>query len=544
MSDWQFWEKQYKIVLASIPYVVSDIHPVVDRLLANGGTIFGGILREVVKSACMNWNPELTTVDYLSQYLAPDTSGARGDIDVYMPFVEGDDYQPVKTFDLLASIFGIDNLHGAENAYDFDTWKSGYRIGVRSESVFRFVAVVDGVKFDISVTEHPERLLGLVTRYSMENMKLTAAGVSMCFGSSSERTLLAVIENIRKQELVIVKPESDGIYNPGKFIRRTLAYLEQGWTLHVRQANQLAPHMNEILTNPTRADVDLRDPNMYQFMKMCLYPSNEYGLLGMLEHHPRDIITLRTMPRLRSIAEFHQDGEWIDKLMGPGYRPWTLEPKEVQTPEMWPDFETLNEAIHAANRVKDITLIPKVLKDLHNLRAKERPTCQNLQVWYFNNLIVRSSDQELIEIYLEYILDGVTNPVDQRLVIMHLVVPDFGHSKYTPLHRFLMMFHRRYSFILEYIWNRFGFMSVPLIAGKCINTSYDGQIPQAMKDKWYKQYWCIRLVHDFGFPADNIETVYTILMNIVPDALPQEYKYPCRHIHFCNNFYPQFRTLN
>ena len=500
MADYTRRQKERALAAESIPHVIRDIHPIITRLLLNGGTVFGGIIREVVKSMYRIWNPDKTIVDYLHDYLS-----GNGDIDVYVPMVDEDRHEPEKTFDILASIFGIDNLQGAANAYDFDRWECGWRIGIKSEEIYHFVANVDGTKFDISVTKHPERLFGLVSRFSMENLKLNTNDLGVCF--ESIYNIDSIIEHIRNADLVVVHPSSPGVHNPGKFLRRTIAYQEQGWNLDVRNANELAPHVIEALTYPRSVDIDLRDPKVYQLLKRCLYPTNGYGnLLWGVTNDPKDMLTVRTIPHLRSIAEFHNDTKWVDDIEKPDYRMWKLIPKEEEGPEIWPpanikEFESLDQAVRAANRVTDLKLVPQVLETLDNIRAKERPMCQNVQVWWFNNLMVRCANKEFIDAYLEYILDGITDPVNQRLIVMHLVIADKEHKKYTPLHKFLIMFYRRCSFMLQYIWKRFGFMSVPLIGmPKYDGPYYDGQIPHSLRDRWYKDYWCTRLVRVFRFP--------------------------------------------
>ena len=553
MSDYARRQKEREIAAESIPHVIRDIHPIIPLLLLNGGVVFGGIIREVIKSMYRKWNPDKAIVDYVKDYL-----DETGDIDVYVQMVEEDGYEPEKTFDLLASIFGVDNLQGASNAYDFDRWRCGWKIGIKSEFIYHFIANIDGIKFDISVTKHPDRLLGLVSRFSMENLKLDANGLDVCF--ESIHSIDSIIKHIGKAELVVVHPSSPGVHNPGKFLHRTLTYCEQGWTLSIRDANELAPHVIEALTYPRAVAINFRDSKVYQLLKKCLYPVNDYGgLIWGAINEPKDMLTIRTMPHLRSIAEFHNDTKWVDEIEKPAFHLWELAPVKDEEPETWPpagieEFESLDKAVRAANRVTDLKLVPAVLETLDSIRAKERPKWQNIQVWWFNNLMVRCTDTEFVEAYFEYILDGITDPVNQRLVIMHLVIADTKYKKYTPLHKFLIMFHRRYSFILQYIWKRFGFMSVPLIGmPKYDGPYYDGQIPQSLRDRWYKDYWCTRLVRDFGFPesvqiGENILTIgmfYDILSKVTPDAVSQEYNYRkiCRHHHHDNNFYPQFREF-
>ena len=317
-----------KLILNAIPYIVKDIHPVIPILLANGGTVFGGIIRRVVEAA---YDDQQKIVDYISMYLDESDDSHRGDVDVFMPFVKGDRrLLPEKTFDLLTSIFGIDNLTEVVNTYDFDGWKCRSRYGIRSHIVFHYIAYMDGIKFDISVTKHPERLLGMVTRYSVENMKLTNNGLSMCYDDIRMGDAIKdeTIKAIKDKRLFLALSETGGVHNPGKFFKRTLRYLANGWNLHPREANLLANHANEIISYPDEVDIDLSDPKSYQLIKDCLYPTNDGRLMLWSDNPPKSIITIRALENLRSIAGYHKDTKWIDEIEKPEWRPWTLKPIE------------------------------------------------------------------------------------------------------------------------------------------------------------------------------------------------------------------------
>ncbi len=68
---------------------------------------------------------------------------------------------------------------------------------------------------------------------------------------------------------------------------------------------------------------------IYQLIKDCLYPTNEWGRLMLWpDNHPKSIITIRALENLRIIAVYHEDTKWIDEIEKPERRPWTLKPIE------------------------------------------------------------------------------------------------------------------------------------------------------------------------------------------------------------------------